>query len=93
MTRYGPVKSGKINCNNQKMCHFNVTIIEKLMPESTIIIYHLKDCVNVFLGKTVIETENLGSNYVSLTLNLDKDSVLGLKITNSSINFTKLINF
>jgi len=36
------------------------------MPQSTIIVYHLKDYVNIFLGKTEVETENLGANYVSM---------------------------
>ena len=74
MTRYGPVKSGKINCKNQKVCKFNVTINEKLMPQSTIFVYHLKDYVNIFLGKTEVETENLGSNYVSSKLNSSFES-------------------
>ncbi|KAL7011283.1 hypothetical protein ACKWTF_014214 [Chironomus riparius] len=71
MTRYGPVKSGMIKCRNETNCQFNVTINAKMMPESTIIIYHLKDHVNVFLGKTVIETENLGANYLNLKLSSD----------------------
>lgn len=65
MTRYGPIKSGKIDCKNQTTCIFNVTINEKLMPQSTLIVYHLMDYVNIFLGKTEVETEDLGANYVS----------------------------
>jgi hypothetical protein len=66
MSRNGNIKSDHILCNSQKVCEFELTITEDMMPQSIISVYHVMDRQHIYQGQTNITTKAFGNNDVSI---------------------------
>ncbi|XP_070499789.1 thioester-containing protein 1 allele R1-like [Chironomus tepperi] len=71
VTRFGIVENLLIPCGKQTLCEFELKIDEKMMPKSTIMVYDIRDKDVIYQGKVQIETDNLGRNYLNMTIPTD----------------------
>ena len=65
VTRYGNSDAKQVDCKGKLLCDFDVDMEETMMPQSTIMVYDVRDQQTIYQGKTEVETQNLGDNYVS----------------------------
>lgn len=54
----------QVSCNGKVSCEFNVKITKQMIPQSTVMVYSVKNKQSIYQGKTIIETEDLSENYV-----------------------------
>lgn len=74
MTRFGNIQTHSVKCDYQILCDFEIEISKDMMPESKIIVYSVISEKTMLHGETVIKTDDISSNKVSLIqcLRLDK---------------------
>lgn len=65
MVNSAPIEIFLVNCRYMTMCTFPILISESMLPNPTVHVYSVKEKNFVYYGKTILETENRGSNYVS----------------------------
>lgn len=64
MSRHGNIESGNVICKNSTICEFSLKMTQKMMPQSTVYVYNVRDEVRISQGKIDVRTEELGANYV-----------------------------
>lgn len=64
MTRYGNLEHHQIPCYYHLTCSFNITVQKDMMPQSTVIVYYVKNKIYLYEGSTNITTVDLGANHV-----------------------------
>ncbi|XP_070504796.1 thioester-containing protein 1 allele R1-like [Chironomus tepperi] len=82
MSRHGNIKSHQIYCNYRINCKFNFTIKEDMMPEAKVVVYYLKDRINMYHGETTITTAEMSRN----TLDIDVHSSTSRRQIETKIN-------
>ncbi|XP_070504806.1 CD109 antigen-like [Chironomus tepperi] len=68
MSRHGNIESHQIYCNYRINCKFNFTIKGDMMPEAKVVVYYLKDRINMYHGETTITTVELGKNTLDIEM-------------------------
>lgn len=66
MTRTGIKESRQIDCDFQTTCEFSIYVTKSMMPSAKVLVYYVKDKDNISYGETVISSEELGYNTVSI---------------------------
>lgn len=65
MSRHGAVKNYRVNCKSEIKCDFQLTLNKDMMPQSTVVVYNVKDSSSLQQGETVIKTMEIGRNTVN----------------------------
>jgi len=65
ITRHGLVESYQVFCYYDFICKFYVTVTHKMMPETRIKVYFVKEKGMVYEGEAIIKTDKLGPAIVS----------------------------
>lgn len=65
MSRHGAVKNYQVICKSEIRCDFQLTLNKDMMPQSTVVVYNVKDSSSLQQGETVIKTMEIGQNTVS----------------------------
>lgn len=64
MTRQGTYGNHQSFCNFSFTCNFEIIVKDKMMPQFTVQVYHVKNGQNIFHGETVVDTEGISCNNV-----------------------------
>ncbi|XP_070506231.1 CD109 antigen-like [Chironomus tepperi] len=72
VTRYGNSLTKQVKCNMKKMCIFEIEVDDKMMPQSTILVYDVRNQQTIYQGQDEIKTENLGINFLTVDLSTAK---------------------
>lgn len=65
MSRHGIVQDYQIDCRSKITCDFKLIVTKEMMPQSTVVIYHVSNSSILLQGETIITTNEIGQNKVS----------------------------
>ncbi|XP_070504782.1 uncharacterized protein [Chironomus tepperi] len=68
VTKFGVLKNKVVSCNDNTACSFTLSITAEMMPSFTVEVFHIRDKNINEHGSVSIETESLGTNYLTMNM-------------------------